>query len=288
MAEPGYQFGLQEGLGNVQNTAAARGGLYSGNALKALTRYGNDYATTKFGEAANRAETNFGNRWGRLASLAGIGQTATNQTQQAGQNYATNVGNIGMSSANAQGAAGIAQGNIWGNALNQAGSALGRMNWGGTSPSYGQSIDTSGTALPTGDFSRMDRGYADGGPVRREPKIGTRTPLPEGGGGGLSRESILKALRTPEAPVPKEGIAGLPADPTRNPRAIIMEREKKAGSYSKGGKVKGPGTARSDSIPARLSNGEHVVTAAEIKALGNGDQEAGHQNMKALRLLMKA
>ncbi len=38
MSEPGYQFGLQQGLGAIQNTAAAQGGLYSGATGKALTR----------------------------------------------------------------------------------------------------------------------------------------------------------------------------------------------------------------------------------------------------------
>lgn len=134
MAEPGYQFGLQQGLDNVQNTAAARGGLYSGNTLRALTRYGNDYATTRYNDAWNRNQASGSTRWNRLAALAGIGQTATNQVQSAGQNYAGSVGGNLMSNANAQGAAGMAQGNIWGNALNQVASIGGRNNWfGGTS-----------------------------------------------------------------------------------------------------------------------------------------------------------
>ncbi len=126
MSEPGYQFGLQEGLNNVQNTAAARGGLYSGNALKALTQYGNDYATTKYGDAWNRMQTQSGNRWNRLAGLAGIGQTANQQVQSAGANYANAAGNNMMGAANAQGAAGMARGDIWGNALGQIGSIAGR------------------------------------------------------------------------------------------------------------------------------------------------------------------
>ncbi|MHA7261910.1 phage tail tape measure protein [Arthrobacter sp. TMN-37] len=35
-----------------------------------------------------------------------------------------------------------------------------------------------------------------------------------------------------------------------------------------GGAVYGPGTGTSDSIPARLSNGEHVLTAREVQAMG--------------------
>lgn len=138
MAEPGYQFGLQQGRSALEGSAAAGGGLYSGRALKELTQFGNDYATTKYDNAFNRAQTAFGNRWNRLAGLAGVGQTANQQTTAAGQNYANSVGNIAMGNANAQGAAGIAQANIWGNALNQVGSWA-RQGWGtgsgGGSPS---------------------------------------------------------------------------------------------------------------------------------------------------------
>lgn len=151
MAEPGYQFGLTQGRDILEGSAAARGGLYSGNALRELTRFGGDYATTRFNDAFNRQQTAFGNRWGRLAGLAGIGQSATQQVNAAGQNFANaatnlygnqanansnmfmntanNLGNIGMSNANAQGAASMARANIWGNALNQLGGAA-WMQWG--------------------------------------------------------------------------------------------------------------------------------------------------------------
>lgn len=48
-------------------------------------------------------------------------------------------------------------------------------------------------------------------------------------------------------------------------------------AYATGGQVSGPGTGTSDSITARLSNGEHVWTAAEVQAAG------GHGNVAALR-----
>ncbi|MGP5322604.1 phage tail tape measure protein [Brachybacterium paraconglomeratum] len=40
------------------------------------------------------------------------------------------------------------------------------------------------------------------------------------------------------------------------------------GAWATGGPVVGPGTGTSDSIPAMLSNGEHVFTAREVKAAG--------------------
>jgi DNA-binding transcriptional MerR regulator len=41
--------------------------------------------------------------------------------------------------------------------------------------------------------------------------------------------------------------------------------------YSTGGRVRGPGSTTSDSILARLSDGEHVLTAAEVQAMGGHD-----------------
>jgi hypothetical protein len=152
MNEPGYQFGLQQGMDGIQNTAAARGGLYSGATLKGLSRYANDYASTKYNDAWNRMQSDAGNRWGRMSALAGIGQAATNQVGAAGANYANAMGNIGMSNANAQGAAGMQRANIWGNALGQLGSAAGRSNWfGGQSggsiwdPGYDDTSGVNGT-----------------------------------------------------------------------------------------------------------------------------------------------
>lgn len=48
-------------------------------------------------------------------------------------------------------------------------------------------------------------------------------------------------------------------------------------AFATGGPVRGPGTGTSDSITARLSNGEHVWTAAEVRAAG------GHGGVAALR-----
>lgn len=42
------------------------------------------------------------------------------------------------------------------------------------------------------------------------------------------------------------------------------------GTYADGGYVSGPGTSTSDSIPARLSNGEYVVKADSVKRIGKG------------------
>lgn len=59
-ADPGYQFRLSEGLKALDRQAAARGGLISGSALKASQRYGQDMASQEYGQAYNRALTQYG------------------------------------------------------------------------------------------------------------------------------------------------------------------------------------------------------------------------------------
>lgn len=107
--DPGYDFRLSEGEKGINRSLAARGGLFSGAAGKALSRYNQDFASNEYGNAYNRYNTNQGNKFNRLASLVGIGQTATNQTQQAGQNAANNISSnmIGAGNAQASGIMGI-------------------------------------------------------------------------------------------------------------------------------------------------------------------------------------
>lgn len=46
-----------------------------------------------------------------------------------------------------------------------------------------------------------------------------------------------------------------------------------------GGPINGPGTGTSDSIPARLSDGEFVMTAKAVRGAGDGSRKAGARNM---------
>ena len=127
---PGYQFGLQTGFDQVQASAAARGGLMSGATLKALQKFGNDYAD-------QQGYTPYMNR---LASLAGMGQTANAQNAQMGMNYANQAGNNLINAGNAR-ASGIQNSaNAWsqgiGNAVGIGGWLAGQYGGGGTN-AYG-------------------------------------------------------------------------------------------------------------------------------------------------------
>jgi hypothetical protein len=46
-----------------------------------------------------------------------------------------------------------------------------------------------------------------------------------------------------------------------------------------GGEINGPGTGTSDSVPARLSDGEFVVTADAVRGAGGGDRNVGAARM---------
>lgn len=92
--DPGYQFAFDEGSKALQNSAAARGILNSGATAKALTRYGQGVA-----------DQQYGNYFARLQSLAGLGQSATGATAQAGQAAAGNAGNALMAGGNARASA---------------------------------------------------------------------------------------------------------------------------------------------------------------------------------------
>lgn len=117
--EPGYQFGLDQGRKALEGSAAARGGLFSGRAGMALQKFGNDYGSTKFGEAFNRDSANKTRQFNFLSGSAGMGQNAAAQTGNAGQTMAQQVGANTMGMANAQGAAGIAGANAWNSAIGQ-------------------------------------------------------------------------------------------------------------------------------------------------------------------------
>lgn len=130
--DPGYQFGLKQGQQAIDRQTAAAGGRISGAALKAAAQYGTDYATTGYGAAYGRANQARTDRLNRLAALAGIGQTAT---QNIGAQGAANAGAnsaLMVAAGNNAGAATLAQGNIWGNATNQLAALYGRNSYGNT------------------------------------------------------------------------------------------------------------------------------------------------------------
>jgi hypothetical protein len=127
--DPGYDFRMQEGQKALERSAAARGGLQSGGTMKALTQYGQNFASGEYQNAYNRFNADRDRRFNRLASLAGAGQTANSQIAAA-RSDATNAvtGNNlmaaqGMANAHMQGQGG------WANLLGGLGGLAGGAQW---------------------------------------------------------------------------------------------------------------------------------------------------------------
>jgi hypothetical protein len=117
---PNYQFMLDQGLGSVRNAANATGGLVSGNALKGINDYAQNYAKNAYQDAFNNYNTNQTNIFNRLSSIAGLGQTATNNTGTFGANAANNASNYATSGAAAQAAGTIGSANALTGGINNA------------------------------------------------------------------------------------------------------------------------------------------------------------------------
>jgi hypothetical protein len=94
----------------------------------------------------------------------------------------------------------------------------------------------------------------------RTPQSGN--PVFPGGG------YVTPTTSTGMAPTPNFG-------QVRYPTAGIM-------SVKKGGAINGPGSGTSDSIPARLSDGEFVMTAKAVRGAGKGDRMKGARKMYEL------
>ncbi len=137
--DPGYAFRMQEGQKALERSAAARGTVLGGAALKAATRYGQDYSSNEYEKVYGRAkgeydtafnvfQTNQANRFNRLAALAGVGQTAAAQLGQEGTAAAqgvssnlittgANLGNLATQAGNARASGYVGSANAWGNAI---------------------------------------------------------------------------------------------------------------------------------------------------------------------------
>lgn len=111
-ADPGYEFRLQEGNKAFDRSAASRGMLLSGAQLKSLSRYNQDVASDEYQNAFNRDLVTRETRFNQAASLAGVGQIANQQVNDARETYAQASSAANARNAAAQQQNAINQGNI--------------------------------------------------------------------------------------------------------------------------------------------------------------------------------
>lgn len=122
--DPSYQFRKQQGMADIESSAAAGGGLLSGAALKSLNSFNSNLASQEYGNAWSRDQSEkqnlmgvlSGNRsqdyqlfnnedtrqYNQLANMAGVGQQTANTLGQFGANNAAQQGDFAINGANAQ------------------------------------------------------------------------------------------------------------------------------------------------------------------------------------------
>lgn len=131
---PGYQFRLDEGLKSLQRSALA--GSLTGSTYKGLMQYGQEYASDEYSKYYNR-----------LASMAGLGQTAVSDISHLGAQSAAQQGGYLQSAGQARASGYLGQSNVIGSTLGQLASAYQQYptNGGGTgNVSYYPGGQTSG------------------------------------------------------------------------------------------------------------------------------------------------
>lgn len=98
-ADPGYQFGLNEGIRTRENAASSRGMTLSGPQQKAMQRFGTDYASTKYNESFNRRQTGLDNlyRMIMMGSNAASGQAT--QGGEMGRQVSSSINTAGQATA---------------------------------------------------------------------------------------------------------------------------------------------------------------------------------------------
>jgi len=174
--DPGYAFRLSEGQKAIDRSAAARGGLQSGAALKAAAEYGQNMGSQEYGNAYNRFMTtqaaqaqNYGNAFNRfqteranqlapLQALQAVGQASAAQQGVAAGNLSQGasqaIQNYGAGTSAAYGTAGAAQGQTAANL--GAGSSAAYGSYGaGTANIYGASNQARQSAYGTNTANQI-------------------------------------------------------------------------------------------------------------------------------------
>ena len=118
--DPGYQFRLQEGLKQLQGSAAARGGLLSGATVRGGQKYAQNLASQEYGNAYQRYMDQMQNRYNMLAAQQGVGFRAGGALADLGSQYAANMSNLGIGAGNVRAQSTLNKAGAWSNALSRS------------------------------------------------------------------------------------------------------------------------------------------------------------------------
>lgn len=121
--DPSYEFRFKEGQRALDRGAAAKGTLMTGGHVKNTIRFGQEYASTEYGKAYDRAASAVESQYNRAARLASAGQTAAGA--MTGIN--TNVAGLETDIATAGADESIAKGDAWARTAGSVADTIGGM-----------------------------------------------------------------------------------------------------------------------------------------------------------------
>jgi hypothetical protein len=119
--DPSMAFRQRIGTQATERLANVGGGAISGNTLRALQDYGQNLASTEYGNAFGRFQTERGNIYNTLANIAGMGQNAVNTGVSSSQNLASQLTGLTTGSAAGQAAGSVGAANAYSGALGNVG-----------------------------------------------------------------------------------------------------------------------------------------------------------------------
>ena len=115
---PGYQFAMQQGTGAARAAMNVGGG--GSNVDRAAQKFAIDYT---LGTAMPQVISQRQNIYNTLAGIAGIGQTAQSQSNQAALTTGTNIGQAAIGGATALGAGQIGAANAYASGMSNIGNS---------------------------------------------------------------------------------------------------------------------------------------------------------------------
>jgi hypothetical protein len=115
--DPSMEFRRKLGEQSTARLLNVGSGAISGNTLRGLEEFGQGLASTEYGNAFNRFQTERGNIYNTLANIAGMGQGAVNTGVTAGQNLAAQTTGLMTGQAAAQAAGQVGSANAISDAL---------------------------------------------------------------------------------------------------------------------------------------------------------------------------
>lgn len=115
---PNYQFGLNQGMGQLNSQINAGGGLISGNAIQGANQFAQGYAGNALTDAFNQYQVNRSNVVSNVNALTGVGQQANQTVANAAAGTSANVGNALSNIGNAQASGTMGAANAWTSGLN--------------------------------------------------------------------------------------------------------------------------------------------------------------------------